>query len=140
MSEKGNDIDPEILIKKIIQCAYNVRMQLPAGFLESVYQKALLIELGKNDISAVAEAPIDVYYDDSIVGEYRADIIVENKIIIELKAIQKLSLIHEAQLVNYLTATKIDYGLLINFGGEQIEIKRKYRTYKKNLIIDSFLT
>ena len=140
MSEKGNDIDPEILIKKIIQCAYNVRMQLPAGFLESVYQKALLIELGKNDISAVAEAPIDVYYDDSIVGEYRADIIVENKIIIELKAIQKLSLIHEAQLVNYLTATKIGYGLLINFGGEQIEIKRKYRTYKKNLIIDSFLT
>ena len=133
MSEKGNDIDPEILIKKIIQCAYNVRMQLPAGFLESVYQKALLIELGKNGISAVAEAPIDVYYDDSIVGEYRADIIVENKIIIELKAIQKLSLIHEAQLVNYLTATKIDYGLLINFGGEQIEIKRKYRTYKKAL-------
>ena len=133
MSEKGNDIEPEILIKKIIQCAYNVRMQLPAGFLESVYQKALLIELGKNGISAVAEAPIDVYYDDSIVGEYRADIIVENKIIIELKAIQKLSLIHEAQLVNYLTATKIDYGLLINFGGEQIEIKRKYRTYKKTL-------
>jgi GxxExxY protein len=121
----------EILIKEIVQCAYNVRLQLPAGFLESVYQKALLIELEKHGISAIAEAPIDVYYDDYIVGEYRADIIVEDQIIIELKAIQKLSPIHEAQLVNYLTATRMDYGLLINFGGEQIEIKRKYRTYIK---------
>ena len=124
-------MDTEILIKKVVQCAYNVRTQLSAGFLESVYQKALLIELEKNGISAIAEAPIDVYYDDCIVGEYRADIIVENKIIIELKAIQKLSPIHEAQLVNYLTATRKEYGLLINYGGEQIEIKRKYRTYKK---------
>ena len=124
-------MDSEILIKKIIQCAYNVRTQLPAGFLESVYQKALLIELDKYGISAIAEAPIDVYYDDCIVGEYRADIIVEGEIIIELKAIQKLSPIHEAQLVNYLTATKTEHGLLINFGGEQIEIKRKYRTYKR---------
>ena len=131
MSEKENDMNSEILIKKIIQCAYNVRTQLSAGFLESVYQKALLIELEKNGISAIAEAPIDVYYDDCIVGEYRADIIVENEIIIELKAIQKLSPIHEAQLVNYLTATRKEYGLLINYGGEQIEIKRKYRTYKK---------
>ena len=121
----------EILIKEIVQCAYNVRLQLPAGFLESVYQKALLIELETHGISAIAEAPIDVYYDDYIVGEYRADIIVEDQIIIELKAIQKLSPIHEAQLVNYLTATRMDYGLLINFGGEQIEIKRKYRTYIK---------
>ena len=131
MSEKENGMNSEILIKKIILCAYNVRTQLSAGFLESVYQKALLIELEKNGISAIAEAPIDVYYDDCIVGEYRADIIVENKIIIELKAIQKLSPIHEAQLVNYLTATRKEYGLLINYGGEQIEIKRKYRTYKK---------
>ena len=131
MSKKETDMDIEILIKKIIQCAYNVRMQLSAGFLESVYQKALLIELEKQGISAVAEAPIGVYYDDSIVGEFRADIIVEDKIILELKAIQKLSLIHEAQLVNYLVATRIDYGLLINFGSEQIEIKRKYRIYKK---------
>ena len=124
-------MDTEILIKKIIQCAYNVRMQLSAGFLESVYQKALLIELEKHGISAVAEAPIGVYYDNCIVGEFRADIIVEDKIILELKAIQKLSLIHEAQLVNYLAATRTDYGLLINFGSEQIEIKRKYRIYKK---------
>ena len=120
----------ESLVKKVIQSAYNVRLQLPAGFLESVYQKALLIELEKNGISAKGEVPINVYYDECVVGEFRADIVIENKIIIELKAVQNLSLIHEAQLVNYLTATKIDCGLLINFGGERIKIKRKFRTYR----------
>ena len=121
----------ESLIKKVIQCVYNVRLQLSSGFLETVYQKALLIELSKQNIQAEAEVPVDVYYDDSVVGEYRADIVVEKKIILEIKAIQHLLPVHEAQLVNYLTATKIDCGLLINFGGERLEIKRKYRTYKK---------
>lgn len=124
-------MDLEELIKKVIQCVYNVRLQLSAGFLETVYQKALLIELKKNNILAEAEIPIEVYYDDCVVGEYRADIIVEKRIIIEIKAIQHLMSAHEAQLVNYLTATKIDCGLLINFGGERLEIRRKYRTYKK---------
>ena len=123
----------ESLIKKVIQCVYNVRLQLSSGFLETVYQKALLIELSKQNIQAEAEVPVDVYYDDSVVGEYRADIVVEKKIILEIKAIQHLLPVHEAQLVNYLTATKIDCGLLINFGGERLEIKRKYRPYKKTL-------
>ena len=123
----------ESLIKKVIQCVYNVRLQLSSGFLETVYQKALLIELSKQNIQAEAEVPVDVYYDDSVVGEYRADVVVEKKIILEIKAIQHLLPVHEAQLVNYLTATKIDCGLLINFGGERLEIKRKYRTYKKTL-------
>ena len=104
----------ELLVKKVIQAAYNVRLQLAAGFLESVYQKALLIELSKNGISATTEVPIDVYYDDCVVGEFRADLVVEDKIIIELKAVHNLLPIHETQLVNYLTATKIDCGLLIN--------------------------
>ena len=104
----------ESLIKAIIQCAYNVRTHLAAGFLENVYQKALMIELKKK----------------GIVGEFRADIIVEGEIIIELKAVQHLLPIHETQLVNYLTATNTDHGLLINFGGERIEIKRKFREYK----------
>ena len=123
----------ESLIKKVIQCVYNVRLQLSSGFLETVYQKALLIELSKQNIQAEAEVPVDVYYDDSVVGEYRADVVVEKKIILEIKAIQHLLPVHEAQLVNYLTATKIDCGLLINFGGERLEIKRKYRIYKKTL-------
>lgn len=120
----------ESLIKAIIKCAYNVRTHLAAGFLESVYQKALIIELKEKGIYAEAETPIDVYYKNTIVGEFRADIIAEKKVIIELKAVQHLIPIHEAQLVNYLTATHTDHGLLINFGGERLEIKRKFREYK----------
>ena len=121
----------EDLIKLIVQCAYNVRMQLSAGFLESVYQNALLIELKENGLSAETEVPINVYYNNVIVGEFRADIVVENSVVIELKASQHLMPIHEAQLVNYLTATGLEHGLLINFGSEKIEIKRKYKTFKK---------
>ena len=121
----------EDLIKLIVQCAYNVRMQLSAGFLESVYQNALLIELKENGLSAEKEVPINVYYNNVIVGEFRADIVVENSVVIELKAAQHLMPIHEAQLVNYLTATGLEHGLLINFGSEKIEIKRKYKTFKK---------
>ena len=120
----------EDLIKQIIQCAYNVRMKLAAGFLESVYRNALLIELNDKGLKVDNEVPINVYYNNVIVGEFRADIVVENTVILELKATQYLSPVHEAQLVNYLTATDIEHGLLINFGGEKIEIKRKYKTYK----------
>lgn len=120
----------EELIKTIIQCAYNVRIHLSVGFLESVYQKALMIEPQEKGIHAEVEKPIDVYYKDKIVGDFRADIIVEDLIILELKAVQQLMPIHETQLVNYLTATHIDHGLLINFGSERIQIKRKFREYK----------
>ena len=122
----------EELVQTVIQCAYNVRLQLSSGYLEMVYQNALLIELDKHGLFAETEVAVPVYYDDVVVGGYKADIIVEGKIIIELKAIQNLLPIHEAQLVNYLTATKIDCGLLINFGGERLVIKRKYRTFKKS--------
>lgn len=120
----------ENLIKTIVQCAYDVKVHLAAGFLEAVYQKALVIELKEKGIHADTETPVNVYYKNEIVGEFRADIIVEGDIIIELKAVQHLLPIHETQLVNYLTATHIDHGLLINFGGERIEIKRKFREYK----------
>ena len=120
----------EDLIKLIVQCAYNVRMKLSVGFLESVYKNALLIELKENGLNAETEVPINVYYNNVIVGEFRADIVVENAVVIELKATQHLTPIHEAQLVNYLTATGLEHGLLINFGSEKIEIKRKYRTFK----------
>ena len=89
-----------------------------------------MIELKEKGIHADTETPINVYYKNEIVGEFRADIIVEGKIIIELKAVQHLLPIHETQLVNYLTATNTDHGLLINFGGERIEIKGKFREYK----------
>lgn len=123
-------MDIEKLIKQIIQCAYNVRTKLSAGFLESVYRNALLIELHENGLKADSEVQITVHYNNIIVGEFRADIVVEGCVILELKATQSISPIHEAQLVNYLTATEIEHGLLINFGSEKIEIKRKYKTYK----------
>ena len=123
-------MEVEKLIKLIVQCAYNVRMKLCVGFLESVYQNALFYELGNNGLSVEKEVPINVLYNDIIVGEFRADIVVENMVIIELKAVQQLTTAHEAQLVNYLTATDIEHGLLINFGSEKIEIKRKYKTFK----------
>lgn len=127
---KSENINIEDLIKQIVQCAYNVRTKLSAGFLESVYLNALLIELHVNGLKAEKEVPIIVYYNNHIVGEFRADIIVENSVIIELKSVQHLTTAHEAQLVNYLTATEIEHGLLINFGSEKIEIKRKFRTFK----------
>lgn len=120
----------ETLIAKIIQCAYDVRSQLSAGYLEVVYRNALLIELRECGLTAEAEAPLNVLYKGNVVGEYRADIMVDNRVIVELKAVQKLSPIHEAQLVNYLTTTGIDNGLLINFGSDKLEVKRKYRVYR----------
>ena len=130
--KKNKNMNIEDLIKQIIQCAYNVRMKLSAGFLESVYRNALLIELNDKGLKVDNEVPINVYYNNVIVGEFRADIVVENTVILELKATQHLSPVHEAQLVNYLTATDIEHGLLINFGSEKIEIKRKYKTYKSS--------
>ena len=95
------------------------------GFLEKVYENAIMIELKKEGISAKAQAPIKVYYDNGeIIGEYTADILVNEKIIVEIKATKKLMQEHEAQLLNYLRATDIEVGLLFNFGAEP-EIKRK---------------
>ena len=118
----------EELTEKIIGCAYAVYNALGSGYLESVYRKSLLIELKKAGLSATSEWPIKVYYDDVIVGNFFADVIVEGKVIIELKAVTQLVKAHEVQLVNYLTATKTDVGLLINFGPANVEVKRKLRT------------
>ena len=115
------------LTAQIIQCAYTVHNTLGFGFLDGVYQNALLIELGKNGLKAVKETPIKVSYNGQIVGDYVADILVEDKIILELKSVKELHPAHEAQLTNYLKATGLEVGLLINFG-ERVEIKRKVLT------------
>lgn len=121
----------EELIEQVVDCAYQVHHTLGPGFLESVYQNAMMVELKEQGIKAISEYPLDVIYKDVNVGEFRADIMIEGQLIIELKAVNSLVVSHEIQLVNYLTATNIDNGLLINFGGNRIEIKRKYRTYTK---------
>ena len=123
-------MDTEELINKIVQCAMNVRLQLQPGYLESVYRNALMIELHDNGMKAETEVPIFVHYKGHIVGDFRADIIVEGSVIVELKSVASIQSCHETQLVNYLVATNIDNGLLINFGGEKLEVKRKFRVYR----------
>jgi GxxExxY protein len=115
------------LTDAIICCFYNVYNRLGAGFLEKVYENALLIELRKIGLTAVAQYPISVYYDGIAVGEYFADITVEGKIILEIKVANCLTSAHEAQLVNYLKATGFEIGLLLNFGPEP-QVKRKVHT------------
>ena len=127
MSKNG---EVEAIIKTIIDCAYHVRGQLKQGFEEKIYKNAMFIEMNKRGLDVKTEVPINVYYDDVVVGQYRADIIVNNVVIVELKANQTLCAANEVQLVNYLNALHIDSGLLINFGGETLECKRKYRVYK----------
>ncbi|MBO4723243.1 MAG: GxxExxY protein [Muribaculaceae bacterium] len=124
-------MDIENLISDILDCANIVRKALSPGYTEKVYENALMIELSKAGISAKQQSSIIVKYDDKVVGEFIADIFVENCVIIELKAVQNINEAHQAQLVNYLTATGIDNGLLINFGNEnKIQIRRKYRVYR----------
>ena len=124
-------IDIEELIKMIMSCSANIRRQLGPGYIESVYKNAMLVELEKNGLTYEVEKPIKVYYDGTLVGDFYADIIVENRLILELKAVSNLHMAHEIQLVNYLTATGIDDGLLINFGSETLQFKRKFRIYRK---------
>lgn len=119
------------LIQKIIGASYKVYNTLGTGFLEKVYEKALCIKLKKEGLKVERQYPVSVYYEKEKVGDYYADLYVKNRIIIELKSVECLSIAHEKQLVNYLSATNIDDGLLINFSIEKVQIKRKFRVYKK---------
>lgn len=129
--EQPDVITADQLITEIIECAKRIRRQLGPGFLEKVYKNAMVVELRKLKLNFETEKLIQVLYDGIVVGEYRTDIIVEGKLILELKATQDLSIAHEVQLVNYLTSTQIDDGLLINFGTDKLQFKRKYRIYRK---------
>jgi GxxExxY protein len=120
----------EELTHKIIGCAYTVFNKLGFGFLESVYKKAMIIELTKNNIKVEDEKFLRVYYDNHIVGEFSADLFVEDTIVVELKSVQNIVKEHEVQLVNYLNGLKKDIGLLINFGPSGVDVKRKYRGVK----------
>ena len=123
------------LTKKIIGCAYKVYNTLGFGFLESVYEKALIIELKKIGFKTVNQEPIKVFYEGEEVGNFRADIIVDDLIIIELKSVQNMVKEFEVQLVNYLTATMKPVGLLLNFGPKKVEVKRKVRVLPTKKII-----
>jgi GxxExxY protein len=118
------------LTEKIIGCAMTVHRVLGPGFLESVYQKAFAHELRKAGLRVEFNCPITVIYDGVNVGDFFADMLVEETIMIENKAVQALAPAHEVQLVNYLTATGVEVGLLINFGATKLEFKRKHRTFR----------
>ena len=113
------------LTEKIIGTFYDVYNELGYGFLESVYKKSMLIALKKVGLQSEAEWPIKVYFEGEMVGEFRADIVVENKIILELKSAKTIDDTHVAQTLNYLKATDINVGLLLNFGPKP-EFKRLF--------------
>lgn len=126
MYENIND-----LVTCMMDCAKAVRKQLGPGYLEAVYKNAMVIELRKRNLPFLTEVPLNVLYDGIVVGSYKADIVVDNRLVLELKATNGITISNEVQLVNYLTATGIDDGFLINFGAEQLQFKRKYRLYRK---------
>lgn len=113
-----------ILSRRVIGCAIEVSNTLGHGFFEKIYEKALCIEFDKNGIYFQRQKPVDVVYKDNLVGEYVTDIIVEDKLLLELKAVSALCSEHEAQLMNYLKATGLSVGLLLNFGKPKLGIKR----------------
>ncbi|MBW8012010.1 MAG: GxxExxY protein [Chloroflexi bacterium] len=116
-----------LITEKIIGCAYTVGNTLGPGFLEKVYENALAHEIQKASLKVKTQVPVKVYYDNIIVGEYFADLLVEDKVIIELKASKNIEKIHMAQCLNYLKATNLKICLLINFGKPKIQIKRIVR-------------
>ena len=105
---------------------------LGPGFLESLYQNALTHELGKLGLNIVCGRPIQVRYEGIVVGDFIADMLIDNAVLLENKAVHALATIHEVQLVNDLTATGIEVGLLLNFGARSLEIRRKARIYPPN--------
>lgn len=118
------------ITEKIIKCCYKVYNKMGFGFLESVYEKCLFIELEKAGLKFENQKPINVLYDGKPVGQFVADIVIEDVIIVELKSVQQLAKVHEAQLVNYLVTTDKPVGLLINFGEEKVQVKRKIKNLK----------
>jgi len=111
------------LTGEIINAAHTVHNELGYGFLEKVYHKSLFIELSKRGYSVEFEKPIEVRYDNQVVGEFSADLLVENKVVVEVKAAGKYADVFEAQLLNYIKAMGLEVGLIINFG-PSVEVKR----------------
>ena len=124
MNTDNHDFKYKELTEKIIKIFYKVYNKLGYGFLEKVYENAMMLEFEREKMPAISQFSIKVFYEDKIVGEYFADILVDDKVIVEIKASKNLVLDNEAQLLNYLKATDKEVGLLLNFGPKP-EIKRR---------------
>lgn len=125
-------MDINNLTHQVIGFAFKVHNTLGGGFIESVYENALKIELNKIGISALQQEELDVFYEGQRVGHFIPDLWIPNTLIIEVKAVQTVAKIHEVQLVNYLNATGIEDGLLLNFGSS-VDVKRKFRQYRPTI-------
>jgi GxxExxY protein len=112
------DSKHKTLTAAIISIFYKVYNKLGYGFLEKIYENAMMYEFRKAEIPAKSQSPIKVVYEDEVMGEYSADILVDDKVIVEIKAARKIAPEHKAQLLNYLKATDKEVGLLLNFGPE----------------------
>jgi len=112
------------ITERVIGAAFEVGKVLGSGFLEKVYENALMHELTRRGLRSKQQVPIEVYYDDIVAGEYVGDILVENRVLIELKVVRSLDEVHLAQCMNYLHATGLHLCLLLNFGNQRVEVKR----------------
>lgn len=119
------------LTETIIGCAYRVYNKMGFGFLESVYERCLMIELRKAGLTAESQVPINVEYEGEVVGEFVADVLVNDAVIVELKSVKRIVRAHEIQVVNYLTATQKEIGLILNFSETKVEVKRKVRSLNR---------
>jgi GxxExxY protein len=126
----GDNLKHSELTGKILKAFFNVYNSIGFGFFEKVYENALVIELRKMELTCEKQSSINVYYEGEVVGAYCADLIVNNLVIVELKAVEALIDQHEIQLVNYLRATNIEVGLLLNFGTEP--------QYKRRVLSNEF--
>jgi len=113
------------ITEKIIGCAFKIYNRMGFGFVESVYENCMMIELEKAGLQTEAQKNIKVFYDGKMVGHFAVDVLVEDIVVVELKSVSKIVQAHEVQLVNYLVATKKPVGLIINFGEFEVEVKRK---------------
>ena len=131
--EENDVLIPQELIDVILTQFYRIYNDLGYGFLERVYQNALYFALVDAGLKCEAEKPIKIYYDGRVIGDYRADLLVENSVILELKACEELNPAHEAQLINYLKSTKIEVGYLLNFGKKAKFSRKVYSNNRKFL-------
>jgi GxxExxY protein len=124
MNTDEHRIELDRITKEIISCGFRVSSTLGCGFLEKIYENALALELRKAGLKTDQQHGIAVQYDGTVVGEYAADLLVEGKVIVELKAVKTLDDVHLAQCMNYLKATRLSVCLLLNFGRPKLEVKR----------------
>jgi GxxExxY protein len=124
LQSEGHRSDINRVTQRIITCVYRVSNTLGSGFLEKVYENALAIELGHNGLKVKQQHPIKVFYADQPVGDFAADLLIDDCVIVELKSARTLDEVHAAQCLNYLKATRLKVCLLVNFGRPRVEVKR----------------